>query len=199
MNTRKTSNIRKGSLQGGEVFGRLTVIDYSHTKKMDGGRASRIMNCSCSCGNFIKIKTWELKAGKRISCGCHFKEKPEFELNQTYLHKAFNYDSETGLFTKATGKNIGKGVGSKNNGYIFIKIKGSNYSAHRLAWLYVYGVWPTYHLDHINRLRDDNRINNLRDIPQHLNCLNSERVKNQHEAKERIDNFCNQSRKEMTL
>jgi len=48
------------------------------------------------------------------------------------------------------------------HGYWVIGLDGQNYLAHRLAWLWVYGRWPTGELDHINSRRDDNRINNLR-------------------------------------
>jgi hypothetical protein len=49
----------------------------------------------------------------------------------------------------------------KANGYIAIGIRGKEYFAHRLAWFYVRGVWPI-EIDHINRIRNDNRIINLR-------------------------------------
>lgn len=39
---------------------------------------------------------------------------------------------------------------------------GTDYRAHRLVWLHVYGVWPLYEVDHINGIRDDNRLCNLR-------------------------------------
>ena len=54
-------------------------------------------------------------------------------------------------------------LGCKNfKGYIKINIYGKEYLAHRLAWLYVYGKLPESFLDHINEIRDDNRITNLR-------------------------------------
>jgi hypothetical protein len=52
----------------------------------------------------------------------------------------------------------------KPNGYLTIWICGANHMAHRLAWLHFYGRWPAEHLDHINRVRDDNRIANLREV-----------------------------------
>lgn len=45
------------------------------------------------------------------------------------------------------------------------------YRAHRLAWLYVHGVWPDV-IDHINGDPWDNRLVNLRDVPQHVNMQN---------------------------
>lgn len=43
-------------------------------------------------------------------------------------------------------------------------IDGTNFAAHRLAWLYTHGVWPEHWIDHRNRVRHDNRISNLRDV-----------------------------------
>jgi hypothetical protein len=57
--------------------------------------------------------------------------------------------------------------------YIFIWIKGQEYSAHRLAWLYVHGAWPKHHIDHINQNPSDNRIENLRDISPAENARNA--------------------------
>ena len=80
-----------------------------------------------------------------------------------------DYDQETGLFKwkKARhGRQIGKIAGTKtHNGYIQICIttdKARAYLAHRIAWLYVYGEFPSMAIDHINGIKTDNRIVNLR-------------------------------------
>ena len=44
--------------------------------------------------------------------------------------------------------------------------------AHRLAWLYVYAKWPTSDIDHINRVKHDNRIINLREVTKSENQYN---------------------------
>jgi hypothetical protein len=46
------------------------------------------------------------------------------------------------------------------------------YSAARLAWLYVHGEWPKNQIDHINRVRDDDRLVNLRDVTRTENQNN---------------------------
>jgi hypothetical protein len=48
------------------------------------------------------------------------------------------------------------------HGYLQITVDGKKYQAHRLAWLYVTGEVPTNLIDHKNRVRFDNRFDNLR-------------------------------------
>jgi hypothetical protein len=97
-------------------------------------------------------------------------------LNQKTLKKYLNYDPETGVFKRKinSGKaKIGDVAGGINgSGYICIRINSVKYRAHRLAWLYVHGKFPDNQIDHINRIKTDNRIENLRDVTQSVNGRN---------------------------
>lgn len=44
--------------------------------------------------------------------------------------------------------------------------------AHRVIWAMYYGNWPKGDIDHINGIRSDNRIGNLRAVDHHTNCKN---------------------------
>lgn len=57
-------------------------------------------------------------------------------------------------------------------GYRGIKIDGVRYQLHRLAWFYHYGEWPKYCIDHIDSVRDNNAISNLRDVTMNINAQN---------------------------
>ncbi len=88
-------------------------------------------------------------------------------LTQKRLKEILSYDSKTGLFTWIKSTNtriqISSVAGGKTpKGYIQIRADKKLYLAHRLVWLYVHGKFPESFLDHINEIKNDNRICNLR-------------------------------------
>ena len=83
--------------------------------------------------------------------------------------KHFKYDLETGLVTRR-----GKPVGTlRPDGYLQVSWGRSRYKLlARLAWRIVHGVWPEGQIDHINGIRADNRLVNLRAVTHQENTLN---------------------------
>ncbi len=107
-------------------------------------------------------------------------------ITQERLKELFDYDPETGLFTrlKISSKHTNKkyGVGTVANyiggdGYILIRLGRGQYLAHRLAFLYMTGSIPN-EADHINRNRSDNRWDNLRAVSRNENMRNKSEYKN---------------------
>jgi hypothetical protein len=99
--------------------------------------------------------------------------------SQNELKEIFEYRDGELYWKKSNGTKItiGKLAGSlsKDSGYIFIRM-GKLYRAHRLIWIYHYGDIPeSLQIDHINRIRNDNRIENLRIVSQSLNIMNQNR------------------------
>lgn len=98
-------------------------------------------------------------------------------LTQDELKALLHYDSDTGVFTRlvrtSNAINVGDIAGTTDaKGYVIIRVKGVTHKAHRLAWLYVHGVWPSGEVDHINHDPSDNRISNLRDVSKSANQQN---------------------------
>lgn len=99
------------------------------------------------------------------------------ELTQEYLKSILNYNPETGIFTWRKRishlREVGDVAGyfDRKNGYSRIIIKGARFNAHNLAYFLVYGVLLK-NIDHINGVKNDNRILNLRESTISENCMN---------------------------
>lgn len=78
------------------------------------------------------------------------------------------------------GKHAGNEAFTTNNGdrYKKAKIFRKKYFAHRVIWAMVYGTWPKLEIDHINGIRSDNRLSNLREVTRAENAKNLKRSRN---------------------
>lgn len=102
---------------------------------------------------------------------------------QTELIEIFQHDPATGrLFWNLRPGNTswnkvfsGKPAGCRDSkGYIRIRTNGAVWVAHRVIWKLVHGTDPDF-IDHINGVRHDNRIENLRSVSQTENARNTQR------------------------
>lgn len=98
-------------------------------------------------------------------------------ITQEKLKTLVTYHPRTGKFFWRVNNprvRVGQQTGQALDrwGYNVICIDRKKYKAHRLAWLYVYGSFPTKDLDHINRIKTDNRISNLREVTAVENARN---------------------------
>lgn len=96
------------------------------------------------------------------------------ELTADTLRSALKYDQETGVFTwinprKKALRGCQAGRLHKQRGYREIYIGGKLYYAHRLAWLYMSGKFPSKLIDHIDHKKDNNSWCNLREVDHSVN------------------------------
>lgn len=122
--------------------------------------------------------------------------KPASCVTPGQLRELLSYDSETGLFRHKPRRldmfsDTNKRTASENciawnkrysgastlrtlnsKGYLVGGVLGSTIYAHRAAWAITHGNWPVHTIDHINGVKTDNRIVNLRDIPNAQNHRN---------------------------
>jgi hypothetical protein len=100
-------------------------------------------------------------------------------LSQEYLRSILEYMHETGQWywrieEISARVHTGDLAGHIHaaTGYRYITINNAKYRSCRLAFLYVLGRWPKDDVDHINRRRDDDRWDNLREANRSENCIN---------------------------
>ena len=105
------------------------------------------------------------------------------------LHELLRYEEDTGkLFWRErprkffssdqyhtiwNKKNAGnEALKASNQGHLVGSILGKHYISHRVIWAMYYNKWPEKQIDHINGVRNDNRIENLRDVTPQENSRN---------------------------
>jgi hypothetical protein len=99
-------------------------------------------------------------------------------LNAERLRDLLDYNPKTGVFVwrvslRGRFARIGSVAGRQDgHGYTRIGVDRQEYAAARLAWLFVYGQWPRCEIDHINHIKTDNRIANLREATRSNNIHN---------------------------
>ena len=107
---------------------------------------------------------------------------PEFyrkRPTQARLKVLFEYREDGTLIrkvlpSKMSRAKIGEVVkgGVCTSGYYQIHVDGVYYFLHHIIWVWHHGYWPENQIDHINRIRVDNRIENLREVSQVCNSRN---------------------------
>lgn len=103
-------------------------------------------------------------------------------VSRELLIRKFTYDPETGLLIRRENSGTAKAgdvAGSHHSlGYIEVRVTGKLIKAHRIIWMMVHGEWPKSQIDHINGVRNDNRIENLREADNALNMKNKRNYSN---------------------
>jgi hypothetical protein len=106
------------------------------------------------------------------------------EIEIKTLRKLISFNPETGELTWRERMSNPVRAGDpalsavKDSGHLHGLIYGIPLQAHRVAWAIHYGEWPHGFIDHINGVRDDNRIVNLRDVSRSENAKNRRPNKN---------------------
>ena len=104
------------------------------------------------------------------------------EISAERVRELLDYDPETGVITRRVNCGRAKSGSIVNSlqsrGYIRVALDGRYYLAHRVAMLIFYGEWPENLVDHINGIKTDNRIENLRSATLSENSMN--RIKGTH-------------------
>jgi len=98
-------------------------------------------------------------------------------ITQKRLKELLDYNPETGIFTWKIDRGPMKAFAIAGNvnkilGYRQIRVDKKLYFASRLAFLWMEGYFPEHTVDHINRIRDDDRWKNIRHVTQMCNSLN---------------------------
>ena len=184
--------------------GSLTYVTGGHKRKAGDPvpAAQNVVNILGSSYSKLKL-IWLIQAGKWPDGKVNYKDfgcgdlrwealasgvgPKGVELTQARLMEVLSYDHESGVFTWkiSPGSSAKKGdeAGSANAaGYTLIRVDGTLYLAHRLAFLFMSGEMPPDLVDHINCDKGDNRWINLRHATQSENQQNRKKAQSNNKS-----------------
>lgn len=100
----------------------------------------------------------------------------------------FSYSKNTGILLwkidRPSRVRAGDVAGTlRKDGYLVVKFNQRQYLVHRVIWLINFGFYPDVDIDHINRIRTDNRQSNLRLASRSENCQNAKLSRNNKSGK----------------
>lgn len=105
--------------------------------------------------------------------------KPRIDITIEYIKSILDYNPTTGIFTwkittgpRSIAGSIAGSVHNKDGKRRIIINKKPAYASN-LAWVIMYGVWPNYEVDHVNRIKNDDRWVNLRPSNRSQNKANN--------------------------
>lgn len=134
-------------------------------------------------GNKVALRSTELGSGTPTLCyppplfGGLLEDTDMTELTAERARELFDYDQSTGVLAwkmqprKRYKPSLTAGY-KRKDGYLTTQADGRAYLNHRIIWLLVIGSWPSEQVDHVNGIRNDNRIGNLREATHSANCEN---------------------------
>jgi hypothetical protein len=115
----------------GKKYGKLLVLEFSHSVTYQSGSSKKFWKCGCDCGNEAVIDTSGLTSGRTKSCGCHRKK------NGKKNKQGYNL-----IYSRSDKKYV------MEHRYVYEKHYGII-------------LTPNQNIHHINGDRLDNRIENL--------------------------------------
>ena len=104
------------------------------------------------------------------------------QLSYAEAHERLSYNAETGCFAIKKHRRYASLDGRETHcldmhGYVQVNLRPYGpLKGHRLAWMMAHGEWPAGQIDHINGVRDDNRIVNLRVVTNRINAQNKRKA-----------------------
>lgn len=172
--------VRRGPLAPGSVIPQDLEIFEVLGACMTLGRIAWILGTGERPKGYVKRKDKHLGFALEnlIDLGTQVpKKKSRKVVTQERLRDVLRYCPATGHFSwlqpvssQAVVGEIAGCIGP--DGYCRIRLDGVLYGAHRLAFLYVYGRWPSHLVDHKNGVRSHNWLDNLRDATPSENGQN---------------------------
>lgn len=94
------------------------------------------------------------------------------------LRELLEYCPATGALRWKVYRGGRTGVGSaagwpNEHGYLIVQVDRRYIRAHHIVFALHHGRWPSHEIDHVNGVRDDNRVQNLREATRSQNLANT--------------------------